>query len=311
MKYTPLIVILVIAAIIIASGVYVLDERQQAIITQFGDPVGGPIKDAGLHFKVPFIQKVHMFEKRILEWDGDPKQIPTSDKRYIWIDTFSRWRIDDPLTFYQTTRNERFAHGRLDDIINSTMRDIISSNSLIELVRNTNRRLSYTEEYEASAQEEIVEDPIDIGRSAIADSIYNIASVLVAEYGIKLVDVKVKRVTYVEEVRQKVYDRMISERQKIAAKYRSEGQGRSAEILGKMKRELDQIESEAYKEAQEIIGRADAQAIKIYAQAYNRDVDFYEFLKTLETYEETIGKQNTIIMSTDSDYYKYLKKINN
>lgn len=311
MKYTPIIVILVIAAIIIASGVYVLDERQQAIVTQFGDPVGGPIQDAGLHFKIPFIQKVHMFEKRILEWDGDPKQIPTSDKRYIWIDTFSRWRINDPLTFFQTTRNERFAHGRLDDIINSTMRDIISSNSLIELVRNTNRRLSYTEEYEASAQEEIVEDPIDIGRSAIADSIYNIASVLVAEYGIKLVDVKVKRVTYVEEVRQKVYDRMISERQKIAAKYRSEGQGRSAEILGKMKRELDEIESQAYKEAQEIIGRADAQAIKIYAKAYNKDVDFYEFLKTLETYEQTIGKQNTIIMSTDSDYYKYLKKVNN
>ncbi|MCD6181041.1 MAG: protease modulator HflC [Candidatus Cloacimonetes bacterium] len=311
MKYTTLIIVVVVAVIILSNGFFVLDERQQAIITQFGDPVGGPIKDAGLHFKTPFIQKVHMFEKRILEWDGDPKQIPTSDKRYIWIDTFSRWRIADPLTFFQTTRNERFAHGRLDDVINSTMRDIVSSNTLLELVRNSNRQMEYTEEYEASAQEKIVEEPIDIGRSAIADSIFSIASVLVAEYGIELIDVNVKRVTYVQEVRQKVFDRMISERQKIAAKYRSEGQGLSAEILGKMQRELDQIESEAYRSAQEIIGKADAEAITIYAKAYNRDPSFYEFLKTLETYEKTIGEKNTVIMSTDSDYFKFFKSKGN
>ncbi len=309
LKKSILIIIIIAIIIIISSALYILDERQQAIITQFGDPVGGAITKAGLHLKVPIIQIVHYFEKRTLEWDGEPKQIPTSDKRYIWIDTFSRWKIVDPLKFFETTRTETAAHSRLDDIISGTTRDIISSNTLIELVRNTNRKMSFSEEYELNLILDIIEEPIDIGRSEIADRIFEISFPLVAEYGIQLIDVKIKRINYVQEVRAKVYERMISERQKIAAKYRSEGQGNSAEILGKMQRELDQIQSEAYKTAQEIKGKADASAIKIYANAYNRDPGFYEFLKTLETYESTIDKKNTLIMTTDSDYFKYFKNI--
>ncbi|MDO9576464.1 MAG: protease modulator HflC [Candidatus Cloacimonadales bacterium] len=308
MKLNKYFILIVIAAvIIILNAFYILDERQQSIITQFGDPIGGPTTNAGLLLKVPFIQKVHYFEKRILEWDGDPKQIPTSDKRYIWLDTFSRWQIVDPLKFYQTVRSESFAHGRLDDIISGTTRDVVSSNSLIEIVRNSNRTLIFTEEFEDNYSSGIVEETIDMGRSIIADQIFQRASVLCDEYGIRLIDVKVKRINYNQEVGQKVYERMISERQKIAAKYRSEGQGNSAEILGKMQRELDLIQSEAYKTAQEIIGRADASAIKIFANAYNRDPEFYEFLKTLETYEVTMDKKNTLIMTTDSDYYKFIK----
>jgi membrane protease subunit HflC len=310
-KQRTVIIFAVALLIVISSALYILDERQQAIITQFGDPIGDAITNAGLHIKIPFIQKVHYFEKRILEWDGDPKQIPTSDKRYIWLDTFSRWKIVDPLKFYQTVRNETFAHGRLDDIISGTTRDVISSNSLIELVRNSNRELIFTQEFEASSLEGVKEEPIDFGRSKIADQVFESSKPLVAEYGIELIDVNIKRINYVEEVRMKVYERMISERNKIAAKYRSEGQGNSAEILGRMQRELDQIQSEAYKKAQIIIGKADAKAIKIYADAYNRDPEFYQFLKTLETYEKTIDERNTLIMTTDSDYYKFIKKAGN
>lgn len=309
MQKNKLIYIIVGIALLITifNSFYILDETHQIIITQFGNPVGGHITAAGLHMKIPFIQKVHTFEKRILEWDGDPKQIPTSDKRYIWLDTFSRWQISDPLTFYQTVRSELFALGRLDDIISGTTRDVVSSNSLIEIVRNTDRELSFTEEFEQSYASGVMEETIDLGRNAIADQIFQRASVLCNEYGIRLIDLRVKRINYNHEVGQKVYERMISERQKIAAKYRSEGQGNSAEILGKMQRELDQIQSQAYKEAQEIIGRADAEAINIYADAYNRDPGFYEFLKTMETYKETMDKKSTLIMTTDSDYYKFIK----
>ena len=303
------IIFIVVVILLLLNSLYVLDERDQVIITQFGDPVGNAITKAGLHLKIPFIQKVNTFEKRILEWDGDPKQIPTSDKRYIWLDTFSRWQIIDPLKFFQTTRNETYAHSRLDDIISGSTRDVVSSNSLIELVRNTDREMTFTEGYQSNSAEDIIGGEINIGRRNIAKNIFTVSDSLVAEYGIKLIDVKIKRINYVEEVRQKVYERMISERNKIAAKYRSEGQGTSAEILGKTQRELDQIQSEAYETSQEIIGKADADAIKIYARAYNRDPEFYEFLKTLETYEKTVDEKNTMIMSTDSDYYKYFKKI--
>ena len=310
-KYkTPLIVIVVLF-ILFTNALYILDERHQVIITQFGNPVGGAITTAGLKFKIPFIQKVHTFEKRVLEWDGDPKQIPTFDKRYIWLDTFSRWQIVDPLKFFETTRNENYAHSKLDDIISGSTRDVVSSYTLIELVRNSNRELTYTEEYQSSTAGDVVDDAIEVGRNKIAEYIFATSDSLISEYGIKLIDVQIKRINYVEEVRTKVYERMISERNKIAAKYRSEGQGTSAEILGKTQRELDQIQSEAYKTAQEIIGKADADAIKIYARAYNRDPGFYEFTKTLETYEKTVDEKNTMIMSTDSDYYKYFKKIGN
>ncbi len=309
MKLRGWIIIIVIALILLFNSLFIVDERQQCIITQFGEPVGDAIVDAGLQFKIPFIQNVHYFEKRVLEWDGDPKQIPTSDKRYIWLDAFSRWRIIDPLKFFETTRNETFAHSRLDDVISGTTRDIVSSNKLLDIVRNSNREMLFTEEYRASSMEDIVSAEIENGRKEIADMIFESSKSLINEYGIELIDVKIKRLNYVEEVRSKVYDRMISERQKIAALYRSEGQGKSAEILGKMKRELDQIESEAYKTAEQIKGQADAEAINVYANAYNRDPDFYQFLKSLETYEKTIDDKNVLILSTDSEYYKYLKDI--
>jgi membrane protease subunit HflC len=309
MKSKKLIIPIVILLIILFNAFYALDETQQAIITQFGEPIGESIVKAGLHLKVPFIQKVHFFEKRLLEWDGDPKQIPTSDKRYIWIDTFSRWQIENPLRFYETTRNETAAHSRLDDIISGTTRDIISSNKLLEIVRNTDRELIFTQEYEESTLEDAARETINIGRRRIADSIFVASKDKIAEYGIKLIDVRVKRLNYNTEVQNKVFDRMISEREKIAARYRSEGEGKSSEILGRMKKEIDQIESEAYEIAQKIKGEADAKAIRIYANAYNRDPEFYEFLKTLETYEHTIDNKNTLIMTTDSDYYKFLKSV--
>ena len=302
------IIILAITILIVANMFFILGEREQAIITQFGDPVGGAIVDAGLHFKIPFIQKVHKFDKRILEWDGQKKQIPTADKRYIWVDNFSRWKILDPLTFYQTVRNETYAQSRLDDIISGTTRDVISSNTLIEIVRNSNRKMKFSAEYQANKDSTLTEEKIQMGRSKIAAMVFDTAKIKVREYGIELIDVKIKRVNYVQEVRGKVYERMISERNKIAAKYRSEGEGRAAEILGRMQKELQIIQSGAYKTAEGIKGKADAEAIKVYANAYNRDPQFFEFLKTMESYKSTIKDKNILIMTTDSDFYKYLKR---
>jgi modulator of FtsH protease HflC len=308
MKGRTLLIILILAVIILLNSLYIVDERVQVIITQFGEPIGEAINNAGLHFKIPFIQKVNFFEKRLLEWDGDPKQIPTSDKRYIWIDTYARWEIVDPLKFYQTTREEIFAHSRLDDILSGTSRDVISSYQLLEIVRTSGRKMEFTSEYEESTEDEIrLDDDIQIGRLGVEDEIFSESSEKISQYGIKLVDLKIKRLDYNEEVRLKVYDRMISERNKIAAKYRSAGEGAAAEIRGKMKKELDNIESQAYKTAQQIIGEADANAIDIYANAYKQDPDFYEFMKTLDTYKITIDNKSTMIMTTDSDYYKYLK----
>ena len=303
------LIVLIALIIILTNMFYTLDEREQAIITQFGNPKGGPIKNAGLHFKIPFIQKVHKFDRRILEWDGQKKQIPTLDKRYIWIDTFSRWKIVDPLLYYQTVRNETFAQSRLDDIISGTTRDVISSNKLIDIVRNTNREMKFSSDYQQAQETDETIKKIQTGREKIEHQIYLMAKDQVKDYGIKLIDVKIKRVNYVEEVRTKVYERMISERNKIAAKYRSEGEGKAAEILGKMQRELQIIQSDAYKQAETIKGKADADAIKIYANAYNKDPNFFEFLKTMESYQNTIKDKNILIMSTDSDFYKYLKKI--
>jgi membrane protease subunit HflC len=301
------IALLIVLIIIAMDGFYVLGETNQVIITQFGKPVGQAIKNSGLHFKIPFIQTVHYFEKRILEWDGDPKQIPTLDKKYIWVDTFARWRITDPLKFYQTNRNEIFAHSRLDDIIDGTTRDILSENYLIQVVRSSNRKMSFSSDN--TRIDSLDMQKFFLGRKAIQDSIAHIVKPALTQYGMELVDFKIKRVNYVSEVRQKVYERMISERKKIAAKYRSEGQGKAAEIIGKMQRKLDQIESQAYRKSQEIIGKADAKATEIYADAYNRDPDFYTFIKSLETYKKTMDKKSTLIIGTESDYYKYLKKI--
>lgn len=312
MKNKGILIILIIVIILLLNSFYVVDEKIQAIITQFGEPVGEPIQEAGLHVKVPFIQKVHFFEKRMLEWDGDPKEIPTSDKRYIWIDIFARWQITNPLKFYQTTRNETFAHGRLDDILSGITRDVISSNKLLEIVRSSGRTMEFTVEFEEMSEDEIrADDLIEVGRLKIEDEIFTQSKPKIEQYGITLIDLKIKRLNYNVDVRQKVYDRMISERNKIAAKYRSNGKGAAAEIQGKMKRELDQIESEAYKTAQQIIGQADAEALDIYANAYKQDAEFYEFLKTLETYKNTIDDKDVMIMTTDSDYFKHLKTSKN
>ena len=309
-RYAISIAVLVILGIVVLRGtIYTIDETQQVVITQFGRPIGEPIKTAGLYFKRPFIQKVNYFERRILQWDGSPNQIPTKDKRYIWVDTTARWRIADPLKFLQSVGNEVGAHARLDDIIDSSTRDSITNHLLIEALRNTNRLLERAEEAEEVLGAEEALARIEVGREELTREILRQAQELVPQYGIELIDVRIKRINYVEEVRKKVYQRMISERNRVAEQYRSEGQGRKAEIEGEMEKELKRITSEAYRKAQEIKGKADAEAIKIYAGAYSKDPEFYSFVRTLETYKETIDERSTLILSTDSDYFKYLKDL--
>ncbi len=303
--------IIVLVAFLAASGaLYTIDETQQVVITQFGQPIGKPITQSGLHFKVPFIQQANYIEKRILEWDGNPNQIPTKDKKYIWVDTTARWKIVDALKFLQSVTNETGAHARLDDIIDSATRDAVTSHKLVEAVRDTNRIIdegqeAFDEDQREQAGEEL--ENINLGREELTRDIVKEASKLVPQYGIELIDVRVKRINYVSDVQKKVFERMISERKRAAEKYRSEGQGKKAEIEGGMGKELNQIRSEAYKVAEEIKGKADAEATGIYADAYNKDAGFYSFLKTLETYKNTIDGQTTIILTTDSEYLQYLK----
>ncbi|MFH1777965.1 MAG: protease modulator HflC [Candidatus Omnitrophota bacterium] len=305
--FTAIVVIFFLSIFAVFSGlIYIVTETNQVVITQFGRPVGKPIAFAGLHFKKPFIQQAHYFEKRLLEWDGDPNQIPTKDKKYIWVDTTARWKIGDALVFLQSVGNEVGGHARLDDIINSATRDAVTSHPLVETVRNSNRIIDTTKEEEDSIITDEALEHIKTGRQKLENLILQKASKLAPQYGIKLVDVRIKRINYVKEVRTKVYERMIAERKRAAEKYRSEGQGRSAEIVGQKEKELKLITSEAYRTAQGIKGKADAEAINIYAQAYTQDPDFYAFLKTLETYEKTIDKNTTIVLTTESDYYKYL-----
>ncbi len=309
-KQTKYIIIAVAAfflLILLADGFYIVKETNQVIITQFGDPIGGTIDSPGLHIKVPFIQKANFFEKRWLEWNGDANQIPTKDKKYVWVDTYARWRISEPLTFFQRVRDERGAQSRLDDIIDGETRNTVANYEIIEIVRSTNRDFEITEEIQEllESKEELLK--INTGREKIANIILEKASLVTPEYGIELKDVKIKRVNYVDEVQRKVFDRMIAERQRIAAKYRSEGDGNSAEIRGQKERELKTIQSEAYRKAQEIKGKADAGATKIYASAYNLDPEFYQFMKTLETYKIILDEKTWLLLSTDAEFLKYLK----
>jgi len=309
-KQTKYIIIAVAAfflLILIADGFYIVKETNQVIITQFGDPVGGTIDSPGLHMKFPFIQKANFFEKRWLEWNGDANQIPTKDKKYIWVDTYARWRISEPLTFFQRVRDERGAHSRLDDIIDGETRNAVANYEIIEIVRSSNREFEITEEIQELLETKEESLKIETGREKIANIILEKASLVTPEYGIELKDVKIKRVNYVNEVQSKVFDRMIAERQRIAAKYRSEGDGNSAEIRGQKERELKTIQSEAYRKAQEIKGKADAEATKIYASAYNLDPEFYQFTKTLETYKTILDEKTWLLLSTDSEFLKYLK----
>ncbi|MBD3380513.1 MAG: protease modulator HflC [Candidatus Omnitrophica bacterium] len=300
--------VVVLAVAVISGTFYTVSEKEQVVITQFGKPIGKPVTKAGLHFKLPFVQNAQYFDKRLLEWDGDPNQIPTRDKRYIWVDVTARWKIYDALKFLQSVGSERGAHARLDDIINSATRDVISSHPLVETIRDSNRILDAgTVESVSPVADEALER-ITLGRNDIESEIIARAKELAPQYGIDLIDVRIKRVNYVEEVREKVYDRMISERKRAAEQYRSEGMGKSAEIKGRTEKELKQIKSKAYRTAQGIRGRADAEAISVYASSYSKDPDFYSFMRTLETYAATVGKGTTLILTTDSDYYKYLKQ---
>ncbi|MBI5417230.1 protease modulator HflC [Candidatus Poribacteria bacterium] len=294
---------------------FVLEEGKQIVITQFGKPVGNPITEAGIHFKIPFIQQKNEFEKKILIWEGDPNQIPTKDKKYIWVESTARWRINDVLMFIQTTGNYQVAYSRMDDIIDAVVRDVISSNSLIEVVRSQtlhsdqkvqNASLAGIDE-DMSGQEFSAE--IKLGREKITRTILEESRKLIARFGMELIDVRIKRINYVETVRNKVYQRMISERKRIAAGYRSEGEGKKAEIIGHMEKELQEIKSEAYKKAQVIQGEADGKASLIYSQAYGDDPEFYAFYKTLETYSQLQNNNSYLVLTTDSDLYKYLKKI--
>ncbi len=303
---STVILIAIIAGWIVLAGVtYVVDETQQVIITQFGEPVGDPVVDPGLKFKVPFIQTANFFDKRFLEWDGDANQVPTKDKRFIWVDTYARWRIVDPLKFFQRLQDERGAQSRLDDIIDGETRSSVARHDLLEVVRSTNR--NQEDVLIGSEEETAILGKIKKGRQGIVQEILSKASERVKDLGIELIDVRFKRINYVEEVQKDVFARMIAERKRIAESYRSEGQGEAARIRGERERDLKRIQSEAYREAQEITGKADGEATNIYAESYNRDASFYAFIKSLETYERTVDPQTTFVLTTNSDFLRYLK----
>ncbi|MFQ6037303.1 MAG: protease modulator HflC [Candidatus Aminicenantales bacterium] len=301
-----LIAAAILVLIILIDALYIVSETNQVIITQFGEPIGDAITSPGLHIKIPFIQKANYFEKRWLEWDGDANQIPTKDKKYIWVDTYARWRISDPLVFFQRVRDERGAQSRIDDIIDGETRNAVANFDLIEIVRSSNREFELTEEVAILDLSSVI-PKIQTGREKIAQIILEKSSQKTLEIGVELKDIRIKRVNYVEEVQRKVFDRMIAERKRIASKYRSEGDGKSAEIRGQKERELKKIQSEAYRTAQEIKGKADAEATRIYAAAYNLDPEFYQFMKTLETYRTIMDTKTWILLSTEAEFLKYLK----
>ncbi len=310
MKKGLIFILVIIALFLLFSrwrAVYVVDETKQVVVTQFGKAIGKPKTDPGLYFKIPVIQQANYFPKNLLEWDGDPGQIPTLDKTFIWVDTFARWKIVDPLKFFETVRNEYGAQGRLDDIIDAAVRNFVTSYPLIETVRMTNRELDIREEGVDEVKEISPLGEVKTGRAKITKGIMEQAQPKLAEFGIELVDVKVKRLNYVEEVQKSVYARMIAERKQIAEKFRSEGKGEARKIEGDKEREMKRITSEAYRTAQEIKGEADAEATRIYADAYGLDPDFYSFTNTLDIYKETLDKDSTLVLSTDSEFFKYMK----
>lgn len=308
-KFSIFIVVLLVLCAIAANMIlYVVTETEQVVITQFGKPIGKPVTSPGLHLKKPIIHKIHSFDKRFLEWDGDPNQIPTKDKRFIWVDTYARWRIVDPLTFYRRVRDERGAQSRLDDILDGEMRNAIAKHDLVEVIRSTNRVPEVTGVLEEEQGTGLA--TIKTGREKIEQMVIEAAKPRTLELGIELLDVRIKRLNYVKEVQQKIYERMRSERKRIAEKFRSEGQGEASRILGQKERELRGIKSEAFKKAEEIRGDADAEATEIYATAYDTNTasrSFYAFLKTLETYEDVFNSDDTLLLSTDSDFLRYLK----
>jgi len=310
MKIKNIIIIVCILIFVMAfASAYTVSEIEQVVVTQFGEIKGETIDEPGLHFKIPIIQQANYFPKNLLEWDGDPGQIPTLDKTYIWVDTFARWKITDPVKFFQTVNNTVIALGRLDDIIDPAVRNFITSYSLIETVRTSNRKLDTMDalELEDVEKAQTTMFSIKIGREKITRGILDQAKPKLEKFGIELVDVQIKRINYVEQVRKSVYERMIAERNQIAEKFRSEGQGEARKIFGEKERDLKKITSEAYKSAQEIKGKADASAVKIFASAYSLDPEFYSFTKTLDIYNLALGQNSSVILSTNSEFFKYLK----
>ena len=308
-------ILLVVGTLFLASGslYFQVEEGEQAIVIQLGRPVGDPITAPGLYWKLPFVQEVRRFDKRILTWDGDPNQIPTKGREFIWVDTTARWRIIEPRKFLESVATEEGARSRLDDIIDSVVRDQVSSSDLAELVRSADWKVpekevleqeAATEEQKAQLKKQVIRGREEITRTILAE-----AQRLMPQYGIELVDVRFKRLNYIESVREKVYARMTSERKRIAAEFRSEGEGESARTLGTMEKELRDIRSSAYRRAQEIRGKADAEATSIYGEAYGKDPEFYSFSRTLESYRETTNPRSTWILSTDGDFYRYLKDV--
>ena len=299
-----LIGLVLIGIVVVYDGFFIVEEGKQIMITQFGKPIGEPKTNAGLYLKVPFLQQVNEFDKRIFIWNGEPNQIPTNDKTFVYLDVTARWRISDALKYMQAVRTESRAQSLLDDIIGGTVRDMVNKNNLIEIIRSSD----WSMDTMTPSNQEPGTKP-ERGRDVISEQILEVAALATPQYGIELRDVLLKRVNYIESVRQRVYDRMISERKRIAAEKRSLGEGQKARILGKVDRELREITSTANREALEIKGKADAEATKIYGEAYSKDPDFFSFTKTLESYERIIGGNTSMVISSDSDLYKYLKKI--
>ena len=302
-----------IAVVFAFASLYTIDEAEQAIIIQFGAPVGEPITEPGLHFKAPFIQEVRRFDKRLIEWDGDPNQIPTRGEQFISVDTTARWKIVDPLQFLQRVRNENGATLRLNDILDSVVRDYISASDLVEIVRSKDWKVSAEDLARAKeageGDAEILTLRVQKGREELVRAILEQASKQMPEYGIELVDIRIKRVDYVEAVEQRVFERMIAERQRIAEKFRSEGKGRAAEIDGETQRLLSEISSEAKRAAEVIKGNADAEATSIYNRAFGADPEFYAFFRTLESFRNSLGEQSVILMGMDSDYVRSLRNV--
>jgi len=315
-KQLVVLSILVAGLFVLMSSIYTVDEVEQAIITQFGKPVGEPVVEAGLKFKIPFIQEVNPIDKRVLEWDGPPSDMPTKDKLYISVDLFARWRIVDPLQYFLRLRDERSAQSRLDDILGSETRNAVAKHELIEIIRTSKDRIPLRDTILTSTEQEqsmgsLV--PIEKGRKLVEQEIFAAASKKVRVFGIELLDIRFKRINYNESVRPKIYDRMISERRQIAERFLSEGNGEAARIRGNRIRDLNKIQSEAYRAVEKIRGLADAKATQIYAEAYNQSplaVEFYEFTRTMAAYPSIIGENTTVVLSTNSDLFEFLKGMN-
>jgi membrane protease subunit HflC len=307
-----LLVLVVLLAITLASAMYSLDEAEQAIVLQFGRPVGDPIVEPGLHFKTPFIQEVRRFDKRLQSWDGDPNQIPTRGEQFISVDTTARWRIADPLRFLQSVQNTFGATNRLNDILDSVVRDFVSASDLVEIVRSKDWKVSEADlerALVAAEEEETLLREVTSGREELVAAILAAAQLQMPQYGIELMDIRIKRVDYVQDVQERVFERMIAERQRIAEQFRSEGAGRAAEIDGETERLLAEVVSRATRDAEIIRGRADADATRIYNEAFGADPEFYAFFRTLESYPNSLGDRVTMILPADSDYFRYLRTI--